>query len=118
MKPTPSTNTQQQDALVTAAQIAQELQARYSLASLLTADDADRSYDDFWSAVDLIAEQYFNCRYEVGAAIDRNVAPSARGNVLGLHFGRCDAVAKAALVLGLAWAMVDRGGVARPRPAH
>jgi hypothetical protein len=120
MKPMPTINSRDEiyGALCAAAQVAQDLQGRYSLASILTANDADSSYDDFWNAVDLIAGLYFDSQDGVAVAIDRNVPESARDGLMGLHFGRCDAVARAALVLGLGWALADRRGVTRVPRVH
>jgi hypothetical protein len=120
MTPKQTTDPRQeiQSALCAAAQAAHHLQARYSLVSILTAGDADGSYDDFWNAVDSLAERFFHSSQEIAGEIERTVPQSTCDWLLGLHFGRCDAVARAALMLGLGWALVDRWGLAPVGPAH
>ena len=119
MKPTANNNSQRgvHDALCAAVQIAQDLQTHYSLTSILAGNTDDPS-DDFLGAVDLIAGLYFSSHDEASATIARNAPQSAGDKLLGMHFGRSDAVAKAALVLGLAWALVERRSLARTQPVH
>jgi hypothetical protein len=119
MKSMPTTDLRReiQDALCAAVQLAQDLQAHYSLASIL-ADSSDQPYEDFLYAVDLIAGLYFTSQGEAAGAIERNVRQLARDGSSGPHVARHDAVARAALVLGLGWALVDRRGPAQAWPVH